>query len=164
MSIQRVFLKNTQTNQGTGGTTYDLSKVQGTGAVLTSPNRTSTTYILAYQFQITVSNIIRSVSFPTSIRISAASNTSGLRWRLDRYNSSNVLQASSTFQTVTGITLPSTRTAIITFSTTWSSGDRLRLRLETNRSSGGGNANLTFAVNDASSYVDYDYRRIFAVS
>lgn len=160
MGVRRNFLKNTQTNPGTGGSVYDLSDIPDTAATFTYTTN-SATYV-AVGFQMTISDLITSTSFPTSISI--ASVTAGsprYRWRLQRYNSSNTLQASSAYSAVftgTGIKI-----ATLIFSTTWAYGDRLRFAFEYSRPSGG-SATFALDVNNTSSYVDYDYRRIFAVS
>jgi hypothetical protein len=165
MSVVRHFLRNTQTNAGTGGIVYDLSTTVGTTAPLSSGNVTINTFAERLAWQIDVDDKVDSTSFPTSIEITLLT-TADYRWRIQRVNSSNVVQASSAYSTTyntTGI-----KTETLTLSTTWAVGDRLRFSLEVARNAAHGIGSVTVNTNDPDSYVDISLdlgrRRIFFIT
>lgn len=158
----RTYFRNTQTNVGTGGIIYDLSAVVGTGATLLSGPVNTTTPTEVFAFQLTVGTVITAPTIFTAISINAfTGNGPIVRWRIQRVNSSNVVQASSAYsqnETTTG-----NKTATLNLSTTWVASDRLRLSVELSRS-GMNNATVRLNVNNLNSYVEYTYRRIFIMS
>jgi hypothetical protein len=165
MSVVRHFLRDTQTNAGTGGIVYDLSTTVGTTAPLTSGIVTINTFAERLAWQIDVDDKVDTTSFPTSIEISAL-NIVNYRWRIQRVNSSNVVQASSAYSAThntTGI-----KTETLTLSTTWAVGDRLRFSLEVARNAAHGNGTLAVNANDPDSFVDISLdlgrRRIFFIT
>lgn len=152
MSLVRYYLKDTQTNAGTGGTIYDLSSIQGTSASLTSGNQNNDTFDEKLRWQYTADGTVQNTSFDTSININTITNSPGYRWRLQRVDSGGTVQASSNYSQVENTT--GTKTATLTLSTTWSEGDILRFSLEVNRDSGHNPSGVTVSVNDANSWVD----------
>jgi hypothetical protein len=164
MAVIRHFLRDTQTNAGTGGIVYDLSSTQGTPTTL-STTLNSATYTEVAAWQITVDDTVNTTSFPTSISISSLTGTLGMRWRIQRVNSSNVVQASSSYSSIFSAT--GTHTDTLTLSTTWTTDDRLRLSFEIARTGGHGTVDADVDVNNTNSYVDIDIasvseERIFA--
>lgn len=158
-----VYLKNTQIKPYTGGILYDLSNIQGTNNTLTSGTVTTTEYVVVFGFHLQVP-IITSSDFQTSISINTFVGTApSLRWRLQRVNSQNSLQASSNYSTTFNTT--GVKTQLLNFSTTWQIGDFLRLSVELNRGSKL-SSSVRLNVNSLDSYVQYttDYRRIFIIS
>jgi hypothetical protein len=151
--MARFFLRNTQTGGGTGGSVYDLSETQGTGSTLGSGNNTSASFIEMQRWQVTVDDTVGGTSFPTSINMSAVSaSTLEWRYRVQRLNSSNTVQASSGYSST--YNTAGTKTETLTLSTTWAAGDRLAISIELRRVSGTGNRTYTLNVNNASTYVD----------
>lgn len=158
----RTYFRNTQTNVGAGGIVYDLSAVVGTGATLLSGGVNSATPTEVFAFQLTTGTMITSATILTGVSINAlTANGATIRWRVQRVNSANVVQASSAYsqnETTTG-----NKTATLTLSTTWAAADRLRLSVELSRS-GMNAATVTLNVNSLNSYAEYTYRRIFVIS
>ncbi|MGN6531483.1 MAG: hypothetical protein ACTHK0_06995, partial [Ginsengibacter sp.] len=151
-----LYLKNTQTNPGTGGNVYDLSTTQGTGTltVISGGNATTT---LTEELAFTITNSpITANAFSVSINVSAASSNGNFnsQFRLQRVNSSGVVQASTNYSTQfsnTGI-----YSALLSFSTaqTWGATDRLRLSIEVARNTTGTTARtITVSVNNVNSIV-----------
>jgi len=154
MAVVKHYWRNTQTNGGTGGIGYDLSTTQGTSATMTTGTVNSTTWTEMFWYQIDVNNQVVGTSFPTSISVQTLTQLPGYRWRVQRVNSSNTVQASSAYsqeETTTG-----TKTATLTLSTTWNFGDRLRVSLEVNRNSGHSASGITLNANNANTWVDID--------
>jgi hypothetical protein len=164
MSVVRHFLRDTQTNAGTGGIVYDLSTTVGTSSTL-NRSHSNNTFTELISWQIDVDDKVNSTSFPTSIEITTINNTS-YRWRIQRVNSSNVVQASSAYstsQTTTGV-----KTQTLTLSTTWAVGDRLRFSLEVARLNTMTPASMNIGINRSTSFVDIPLivsrRRIFFIT
>lgn len=151
LGTTRQFLRDTQTEQGTGGTVYDLSETQGTGATL-APSVNSGTYVEAARWQRTVGDAVTGTAFPTGLDVSAISASADYRWRVQRLNSAGVVQASSAYSSIRATTGTWTQTLLL--DTTWAAGDILALSLELRRSSGGGSRSITVNVQDADSYLD----------
>jgi len=154
MAIVKYFLRNTQTNVGTGGIGYDLSTTQGTSTTLNTGNLNSTDFTEMLFWQVTVGDTPTATTFPTSLSISALTGTLGYRWRIQRVDSSNTVLASSAYSTTR--TTTGTQTETLTLSETWAAGDRFRLSFEIARTGGHGNVALNLNVNDANSFVDVD--------
>jgi len=166
MSVVRHFLRNTQTNAGTGGTVYDLSTDQGSiPSSLVNNSLSTTTLAEIFSWQITVDDKVDSTSFPTSIVV-VTGTTAQYRWRIQRVNSSNAVQASSAYSST--FTTFGTQTATLTLSTTWAVGDRLRFSFEAARTGTHGVGSISVSVNNADSYVDISLdvgkRRIFFIT
>jgi len=152
MSVLRYYLKDTQTNTGTGGIIYDLSTDVGSTTTLSSINLNSTTFTEVIAWQQTVNNFINGTSFPFSININAISGTIEGRFRLERVNSSGVVQASSAYSTI--YTTIGIKTGSFTLSTTWNYGDIIRVSSEIRRAGGHGNVSIALTVNNSTCYVD----------
>ena len=152
MSTLRYYLKNTQTNTGTGGIIYDLSTDVGSTTTLSSSNLNSTTFTEVIAWQQTVNNFINGTSFPFSINIVSTGGILENRYRLQRVNSSGVVQASSVYSST--YSTPGIYTGSFTLSTTWDYGDILRVSGELRRAGGHGNVSVTLTVNDSTCYVD----------
>jgi len=151
MSVLRYYLRDTQTNVGTGGIIFDLSLDVGTSSPNSeSENSNAFTEVAAWQQK--VNNFIGGTSFPYSFNISSISGTLEYRFRLQRVDSSNVVQASSSYSTT--YSTVGIKTGTFTFSTAWNFGDRLRVSLEIRRSGGHGNVTVTINLNDSATYVD----------
>ena len=153
MAVTRHYLRNTQTNPGTGGTVYDLLEAQGSIAELIF-NRNGTSYAEIGRFQITLGTQVAGTSFPVSVDIDNIDVDLDVRWRVQRINSSDVVQDSSGYSSVYGTS--GIKTDTLTLTTTWAAGDRLALSIEGIRTGGHGNKPLDLSINDADSYVDPD--------
>jgi hypothetical protein len=153
MAVTKYFLRNAQTNGGTGGTVYDLSATQGTNATL-SATVSVTNFAEVLRFQIDLGNDLPETSIPFSVSINAISANSQVQWRFQELDSSNNVVASSSYssvETTTGV-----KTGTISFTNGWTAGNRLALSVEYRRSSGGGSRTLTLNVNNADSFVEPD--------
>jgi len=153
MSIVRFYANNTQTNPGTGGDIYDLDETIGTPGNL-SNNNSSTSFALNLAWQQTVDTTVSDSSFDISVNVSSIGGTAEYRFRIARVDSSNVVQAASSYGSTYSTT--GVKTETLTLSTTWNSGDRLRLEMETRRSGGHGNVSVGISVGNTSTYVDAD--------
>lgn len=155
MAVTRLYLRNTQTGGGTGGIFYDLSTTQGTGATLVSASVSGTTFTEVLRWQYTLGSDVPDTVIPTSIDVSAVSaSTLEYRWKVERLDSSNNEIASSAYSTALNTT--GIKTASLSLSTAWASGDRVAISLELRRTSGAGSRTVTINVNDADSYIDPD--------
>jgi hypothetical protein len=150
----RNYFRTTQNEPDSTGIVRDLSETQGTPTTLGSGN-VSGGFVEVYRFHRVVDDTVGTTSFPTQLDVSAVSAaTLAYRWRVQRWNSSNVLQASSAFageQNTIGIKLQT-----FALDTTWSAGDRLALSVELRKVSGGGSRNITLNVNDADAWVEFE--------
>jgi hypothetical protein len=152
-TLDRHHLRDTQTEPGTGGTVFDLSPTQGTGTTVGSGNVASTTFVEVLRFQATVGAGVGGAAFPSSMDMASVSAaTMEWRWRVQRYDSSGVLQASSNYSPAHNTA--GVKTADLTLDTTWSAGDRLAVSVEMRKVSGGGNRSFTLNINDADTYID----------
>jgi len=155
MAVVKYFLRNTQTNPGTGGTGYDLSTTQGTPTTLTTPNINSDTFTERLFWQVTVNATPTATTFPTSLSISALNGSARYRWRVQRVDSSNTVLASSNYSAIE--TTTGTKTATLTLSQTWASGDRFRISIEVARVIGTHtNVSVVLNVNNTNSFVEID--------
>ena len=155
MAVTTLYFRNTQTNDGTGGTVYDLSETQGSPAAniyLTVDNNAPYAEVAA--FTLTVDDTVTGTSFPTSVVVSTISAGKGVRWRVQRRNSSGAVQASSSY--ATAVTTTGTHTETLTLTTTWATGDRLVLSVEGGHVEGHGGGGVDIATQNASAYVDAD--------
>jgi hypothetical protein len=148
------FYRTTQTEPFTGGIVRDLSETQGTPTTLTSAN-VSGGFTEVFRFQREVGTAVGSSTISTQLQVTAVSAaTLSYRWRVQRWNSSGVLQASSSYsseQNTVGIKVQSFELA-----TTWSAGDILAVSVELRKASGGGSRNITIAVNDPDSWAEFE--------
>jgi hypothetical protein len=154
MAVVKYFLRNTQTNAGTGGIGYDLLTTQGTPTTLGTGNLNSTDYTEMLFWQVTVNATPTATTFPTSINVGALTGTLGYRWRIQRVDSSNNVLASSAYSNIFSTTGINTET--LTLSQTWQTGDRFRLSFEIARTGGHGNVSLDLNINNTNSFVDID--------
>lgn len=154
-TVSRNHLENSQTEPGTGGIVFDLDETQGTPTTMGSGSTSSVSFVEMLRWHRVVGVDVGSALFPTQVECTAVSSSQlRYRWRVQRYDSSGVLQASSDYSAehnTTGI-----KTGTLVMDTTWSEGDRLALSLELRKAGGGGNRSITVAVNDADSWVDFD--------
>jgi len=128
MSIVRFYANSSQTNPGTGGDIYDLDESIGTPGNL-SNNNSSTSFALNLAWQQTVDTTVSDSSFDISVNVGSIGGTAEYRFRIARVDSSNVVQAASAYGSTYSTT--GVKTETLTLSTTWNSGDRLRLEMET---------------------------------
>jgi hypothetical protein len=155
LAVTRHYLRNTQTVSGTGGTVYDLSTTQGSPATLLSAAISNTTYTKIFEWRFAVGTALPQASIDVSFNVNAVSASTLLyRWRLVRYNSSNVLQETSSYSGEFNTTGTNTATQSIT--ATWASGDFLAIEVELRRNGGGGSRTITVSVNNTASYLDPD--------
>ena len=153
MSVTRYYLQNTQTNEGTGGTIYDLTDTIGSaGSVQNSTNQSS--FTLTQAWQQTFGTTVTGTSFDISVNIASISGNAESRFRIARVDSANNVQAASSYSTTYNTT--GTKTFTLTLSTTWSAGDRLRLEQEVRRAGGHGNVSFQTSTGNSNSYVDAD--------
>jgi hypothetical protein len=154
LALSRNFLRNAQTELGTGGAVFDLSETEGTPTTLSSGNLSSGGFTEVLRWQRTVGDAVGAATISTQLSVATISANAQYRWRLIRLNSSGVEQATSDYsgtQTTVGI-----KTSTFVFSTTWESGDRLALVLEFGKTSGGGNRAMSVDVNSADSFADFE--------
>jgi hypothetical protein len=147
-----LFLRNTQTVTGTGGTTYDLDLVQGTAATLVSASISPTSFTKVFEFRREIASEFPQPTLPTSVVITAVSaSTLETRWRAVQIRGGTVLAASDygAIRNAVG-----TFTDTLTLDTTWQAGDFLALEVELRRTTGGGSRTVTLGVNRAGSFVD----------
>ncbi len=155
MTVTRHFFRNAQTVSGTGGTVYDLSTTQDTNATLLSAAISATSFTKIFEWRAEVGSALPEASIPVSVSINAVSaSTLEVRWRVSRYNSSNVLQASSGYSALYNTT--GTKTDTLTLTTDWAAGDFIAVEAELRRATGGGSRTVTFNVNNAATYIDPD--------
>jgi hypothetical protein len=150
----RNFLRNAQTELGTGGAVYDLSETEGTPTTLSSGNVSAGGFTEVLRWQRTVGDAVGAATISTQLSVATISANAQYRWRVVRLDSSGVEQATSTYsgtQTTTGIKI-----STFVLSTTWAAGDRLALVLEFGKTSGGGNRAMSVDVNSADSFADFE--------
>ena len=153
MSITRYYMNDTQTNPGTGGNVYDLDTTIGTAGTLQN-NEGGTSFVFNLGWQQEVGTTVASADFDISVSVAAITGTAEYRFRIVRVDSSDVVQAASAYGSTYSTT--GTKTETLTLSTTWNSGDRLRLEMEIRRAGGHGNVAVRVDTGNASSYVDAD--------
>jgi hypothetical protein len=153
---QRVYLRNSQSNPGTGGIVRDLLPTQGSAGTVSSNNTSSTTFSERLAFTIDhadLTNAVGGSTFNVSVNVTARSSSMlSARFRLQRTNNSGAVQASSEYSDAfnsIGI-----RTAAFTLPQDWGPGDRLRLSVEV-RSTLGSNRNITVSTGNANSWISY---------
>lgn len=146
--------RNTQNEPDATGNVRDLSETQGTPTTLTSPT-VSGGFTEVFRFHRVVDDTVGGTSFPSQLDVfSVSAATLAYKWRVQRWNSSNVLQASSLYSAehnTTGI-----KVQTFALDTVWSAGDRLAISVELRKVSGGGNRSITINVNDADAWVDFE--------
>jgi hypothetical protein len=154
LTTSRNHLRSTQDEPGSSGTLFDLSETQGTPGTV-GLSTSSGGFVVVREWHREVGATVGSASIPTSLRVTAVSaSTLRYRWRVDQYDSSGVLKASSNYSTehnTTGI-----KTETLTLTTTWAAGDRLRFRLEERKASGGGSRTVTVGHNDPDSWAEFE--------
>jgi hypothetical protein len=152
--LSRNFLRDTQTEPDSTGIVRDLSETQGTPGTMGSGN-VSGGFAEVIRWHRVVGTGVGSADISTQVQVTAVSAaTLSYRWRVQRYDSSGVLQASSDYSSghnTTGIKVQS-----FTLATTWVAGDRLALSLELRKTSGGGSRNITVAVNDGDAWAEFE--------
>lgn len=151
MVAVRHYLRDTATNEGTGGIVFDLSLTQGTPATTTAQTNLDT-FVEQAAWQRTVGADVDGTSYPWSLDVPSISGVLEFRMRIQRVNSSNVVQASSSYSSL--FTTAGTKTGTFTLTDGFVAGDRIRFVLESRRTSGHGNVSANISVNDADCYVD----------
>lgn len=150
--MAQLFLNDTFAESCADGTDgFDMTSVQGTGTPTTAVSVNSTTFTEDGTFDETVGTGGQTGDYDISVDISLIDVDTEARWRLQRLNSSCVVQESSGYSTIYnsfGI-----KTDTISFSPTWAAGDVLRLSLEVRRSLGHGSKSYDIRQNDADSFV-----------
>ncbi len=155
MAVERNFLRDTATEPGTDGTlVFDLSTTQGSPVSTLTGSLNDTVFTEVLRFQRTVDDTVAGTSFPTSINISSLSGTVDVRWRVQRINSSGVVQASSAYSAT--VSTSGIKTETLSLSTTWATGDRLALSIEIARTGGHGSVSVNVEAQDADSFIDPD--------
>ena len=155
-----LYLQNTVTQSGTGTFIKDLALTQGSSGTVISQGTTSGTFAEMLAFTRDINNLTAPISgnsFPVSVNVNAVSSANLLaRFRLQRVNSSGVVQASSTSYSSTFNT-NGTKSATFSFASvqTWASGDRIRLSIEVELTSGSTARTITVNTGNANSYVQY---------
>jgi hypothetical protein len=148
------FYRTTQTEPFTTGIVRDLSETQGTPTTLTSAS-ISGGFTEVFRFQREVGTAVGSNTISTQFQVTAVSAaTLSYRWRVQRWNSSGVLQASSSYsseQNTVGIKVQTFELA-----TTWAAGDILAFSAELRKAGGGGGRTITVAVNDPDAWAEYE--------
>ena len=159
MSVTRYYLQNTQTNDGTGGSIYDLSDtIGGAGSLNNSTNQTA--FTLTQAWQQTFGTTVTGTSFDIAVNIASFSGVAETRFRIARVDSGNTVQAASSYSSTYNTT--GVKTFTLTLSTTWSAGDRLRLEQEVRRAGGHGIVSVETNTGDSNSYVDADITPVVA--
>ena len=126
--MTKYYLFNTQNGTCTGGYVYDLNQNFPTGPADVQGSTNSGSYVEILAFDVAVGATGAVGTYNISVEISAVNRVAGARWRLQRVNSSCVVQESSGYSaeyTTIGI-----KTDAIAFSPSWASGDILRLSIE----------------------------------
>jgi hypothetical protein len=158
----RYFLRNTQTEPGTGGSgvssVRDLSTTQGTGTTVTTGNFSHSIFANVHHWTRTVgAGVVAdgTQNYAVSVDVnSVTSEESDLeyRFRVCRRNSSGTLQANSGYSST--FTTAGIKTATLSMNAgTWAAGDRLSVEVEA-RIPSALDGSIVFNVNDADSYVD----------
>jgi hypothetical protein len=154
--MERVYLRHSQSNPGTGGIVRDLLPTQGANGTVTTSNTSSSSFSERLAFTIDhadLPNAVGGTSFDVSVNVSDRSSSFlRARFRLQRTSGSGVVQSSSAYSSEfnsTGI-----KTATFTLPQDWAPGDRLRLSMEV-RATIGNNRNITVRTGNANSWVDY---------
>ena len=155
MALTKHYLQDTQTEGGTGTDIYDLDRTQNTDATL-SKNVNNAGYEIGYEAQMTVNDEPNSTSYSCSVDIASFTGTLSWRYRVQRVNSSNVVQDSSSYSTVRDETDTGISTDTLTLTNDFVTGDRLRISFEWKRDADHGNVTLEFRVQDADSWIEVD--------
>jgi hypothetical protein len=154
LALSRNFFRSTQDEPGATGIIRDLSETQGSSTTLGS-GAVSGGFVEVLRFWRTVdATVDASVPIDTSVAMSAVSaSTLAYRWRVQRYNSADVLQESSTFSSEHNTVGVKTQT--MTLAGPFAAGDKLALSVELRKTSGGGSRNFTLSINHPNSWVEF---------
>jgi hypothetical protein len=155
LALSRNFLRDTQTEDGTGGTLFDLSETQGTPTTIGSGSVSSGSFIKVLEFwRVVDATVEASVPIDTSIAMSAVSaSTLQYQWIVHRYNSAGVLQESSTPSSAHNTVGVKTQTMVLTGP--FVAGDKLAVSLWLRKAGGGGSRSFTLSINHAFSFVEF---------
>lgn len=157
---RKLHCRDTQAGPGTGGDVYDLNTDQGspTASVTGSTASPNDTFQEVLRFQADVGDSVQSTEFATSVNIVSwgipVGGSGEGRWRVQRLNSNNEVQASSNYSQLVTDANTGVQTASLTLDTGWLNGDRLALSFEARRASGlAGSVTVEIATQDADSAV-----------
>ncbi len=154
-----LYMQNTQTQSGTGTYVRDLSLTQASAGIVQSQGNASTalTEVLAFTINYSsLTSVINGNQFNVSVSQTLSSTNSVARFRLQRVNSSGIVQGSTGYSNQFNSSGTETATLIFSSSQTWASTDRLRLSIEVARSTTGTTARtITVNTGNPSSFVQY---------
>jgi hypothetical protein len=155
LALSRNFLRDTQDEPGATGIIHDLSETQGTPTTIGSGSISSGSFIKVLEFwRVVGTTVDASVAIDTSISMAAVSAaTLRYQWIVHRYNSSDVLQESSTASSEHNTTGVKTQTMVL--AGPFAAGDKLSVSLWLKKAGGGGSRSFTLNINNADSWVEF---------
>jgi hypothetical protein len=155
LALSRNFLRDTQDEPGASGIIHDLSETQGTPTTIGSGSISSGSFIKVLEFwRVVGTTVDASVPIDTSISMAAVSAaTLRYQWIVHRYNSSDVLQESSTASSEHNTTGVKTQTMVL--AGPFAAGDKLSVSLWLKKAGGGGSRDFTLNINNADSWVEF---------
>jgi hypothetical protein len=155
LALSRNFLRDTQNEPGATGIIHDLSETQGTPTTIGSGSVSSGSFVKVLEFwRVVDATVDASVAIDTSISMAAVSAaTLRYQWIVHRYNSSDVLQESSTASSEHNTTGVKTQTMVL--SGPFVAGDKLSVSLWLKKAGGGGSRDFTLNINNADSWVEF---------
>jgi hypothetical protein len=147
----QLFLKNTQTVSGTGGQVYDLDTVQGSPTTLNTGLVSSFSFVKVLEFRYEIIDPPPE-TIPVSVSInSVLSSNLEIRWRVVRFNSSNILQETSGYSN--NYNSIGVKTDTLSLTASWSAGDFIALEMELRKVSGAGSVSVQLDINDPNSFL-----------
>jgi hypothetical protein len=148
----RLFLRNTQTEPGTGDAVYDLSEDQGSNNVTIGIEANNFDEVARWQMEI--SEELDSASIGYSIRLDQGGSSEGRL--VAQYRRGGSVIANSPPSTVYTESGTHTGTLVLDSLPGFESGDIIAIMAEANHSGGGGRL-LEAHVNDESSFIDAEF-------
>jgi hypothetical protein len=160
LALSRNFFRTTQDEPGAGGIIRDLSETQGTPTTIGSGSVSSGSFIKVLEFwRVVGTTVDASVAIDTSISMAAVSAaTLRYQWIVHRYNSSDVLQESSTASSEHNTTGVKTQTMVL--AGPFVAGDKLAVSLWLKKAGGGGSRDFTLNINNADSWVEFSVAEV----
>jgi hypothetical protein len=160
LALSRNFLRDTQNEPGATGIIRDLSETQGTPTTIGSGSVSSGSFVKVLEFwRVVDATVDASVAIDTSISMAAVSAaTLRYQWIVHRYNSSDVLQESSTASSEHNTTGVKTQTMVL--AGPFVAGDKLAVSLWLKKAGGGGSRSFTLDINSADSWVEFSVAEV----
>jgi hypothetical protein len=160
LALSRNFLRSTQDEPGATGIIRDLSETQGTPTTIGSGSVSSGSFVKVLEFwRVVDATVDASVAIDTSISMAAVSAaTLRYQWIVHRYNSSDVLQESSTASSEHNTTGVKTQTMVL--AGPFVAGDKLSVSLWLKKAGGGGSRDFTLNINNADSWVEFSVAEV----